>query len=347
MSLIGIVIVIAPQQARDGRLGQSYRPAPAGEEYTSSCQSTGPKIALRFESPDSQQTAKAPSLSHSLLLRCSIALFHPFFNAQTPKHHHLLSVPSQGFFFSLSLTVPCTARGRHRGAEEKEKNGRLCVFLCVWWRTWDGGKVDDWGVKRLVWECQQNHSSLLIFYWSLCSCFEYQPSLLTCSLWCLLLMRDVGDVPFLFLHRLFPPLLVTPANGKWIENNNTKMIKKHYVYIYIYIYIYIHIYAMFQFPHIKKNNAKFSWYGCNDAYQIFFIAFCAWQIFILGSVHRQAYGGWIMSIRLKVKQPSYHSHAHHSQGVTSPSAVRSHNTLLMKADGEAGDVGPWRPTWIR
>lgn len=81
MSLIGIVIVIAPQQARDGRLGQSYRPAPAGEEYTSSCQSPGPKIALRFESPDSQQTAKTPSLPRSPLLRCSIALFHPFFNA--------------------------------------------------------------------------------------------------------------------------------------------------------------------------------------------------------------------------------------------------------------------------
>lgn len=124
------------------------------------------------------------------------------------------------FFFSLFLLPSPVPHGEDTGVlKKKRKMGDCVFFVCVWWRTWDGGKVDDWGVKRLVWEWQQNHSSLLIFYWSLCSCFEYQSSLLTCSLWCLLLMRNVEDVPFLCLHRLFPPLLVTPANGKWIENN--------------------------------------------------------------------------------------------------------------------------------
>ncbi len=191
----------------------------------------------------SPQTASRLLKLPPSLTRCYYAApllyFTPFFNAQTPKHHHLLSVPSQGFFFSFSYR-PLYRTGKTQGCWRKREKWETVCFLCVWWRTWDGGKVDDWGVKRLVWECQQNHFSLLIFYWSLCSCFEYQPSRLTCSLWCLLLMRDVGDVPFLCLHRLFPPLLVTPANGKWIEYNNKKMIKNiMYIYIYIYIYTYI------------------------------------------------------------------------------------------------------------
>lgn len=122
------------------------------------------------------------------------------------------------FLLSFSYHRPyCT--GKTQGCWRKREKWESVCFLCVWGRTWDGGKVDNRGVKRLVWERQQNHSNLLIFYWSLCSCFEYQPSLLTCSLWCLLLMRDVEDIPFLCLRRLFPPLLVTPANGKWIEKN--------------------------------------------------------------------------------------------------------------------------------
>lgn len=79
MSLIGVVIVMAPQRAADGPMGPSYRPAPAGEEYTSSCQSATLKIALRFESQDSKPTAKALSLSLSLPLHRANAFSNLFF----------------------------------------------------------------------------------------------------------------------------------------------------------------------------------------------------------------------------------------------------------------------------
>lgn len=103
------------ERGRDGGVewdSWSYQSGVVGEEYASSCQSSGLKIALRFESPDGVCACpkrEYPKPLSSLCYYCPHPSTHPFIWPSQPLFsHHFLSSGSKQHISSLPVTKTYT-----------------------------------------------------------------------------------------------------------------------------------------------------------------------------------------------------------------------------------------------